>query len=134
MEALQRYLTTSQGQAGYGLSLADYIKGLNMVMFGGNPAELKIPENNGTIAEYLFLYAISGFPGDFDPVVSQNYQYANIKVDFRDHKAETIDRVIAATRDWIAINQKSDNARFLLAGGEIGTLAAVNDVIKGALG
>ena len=134
MEALQRYLTTSQGQAGYGLSLADYIKGLNMVMFGGNTAELKIPENNGTIAEYLFLYAISGFPGDFDPVVSQNYQYANIKVDFKDHKAETIDKVIAATRDWIAINHKSDNARFLLAGGEIGTLAAVNDVIKGALG
>jgi predicted RND superfamily exporter protein len=133
MEALQRYLTTSQGQAGYGLSLADYIKGLNMVMFGGNTAELKIPENNGTIAEYLFLYAISGFPGDFDPVVSQNYQYANIKVDFKDHKAETIDKVIAATRDWIAINQKSDNVRFLLAGGEIGTLAAVNDVIKGAL-
>jgi len=133
MEALQCYLTTSQEQAGYGLSLADYIKGLNLVMFGGNPAELKIPENSSTIAEYLFLYAISGFPGDFDPVVSQNYQYANIKVDFKDHKAETIDKVIAATRDWIAINQKSDNARFLLAGGEIGTLAAVNDVIKGAL-
>jgi hypothetical protein len=130
MEALQRYLTTSQEQAGYGLSLADYIKSLNMVMFGGNPAELKIPENSGTIAEYLFLYAISGFPGDFDPVVSQNYQYANIKVDFKDHKAETIDRVIAATRDWIAKNHTSDQARFLYGGGEIGTLRAVNDVIK----
>ena len=130
MEALQCYLTTSQEQAGYGLSLADYIKGLNLVMFGGNPAELKIPENSGTIAEYLFLYAISGFPGDFDPVVSQNYQYANIKVDFRDHKAETIDKVIAATKDWIAKNHSSDNARFLFGGGEIGILGAVNDVVK----
>jgi hypothetical protein len=133
MDALQRYLTTSQAQAGYGLSLADYIKGLNMVMFGGNPQEFKIPENNGTIAEYLFLYAISGFPGDFDPVVSQNYQYANIKVDFKDHKAATINNVLAATGDWIAKNHQCANARFLYGGGEIGTLGAVNDAIKKAL-
>jgi len=134
MESLQRYLIASHEQAGYGLSLVDYIKGLNMVMFGGDPRELRIPENNGTIAEYFFLYAISGFPGDFDPVVSQNYQYANIKVDFKDHKAETIKTIIAATRDWIAKNHVSDRAKFLYGGGEIGTLGAVNDVIKKALG
>jgi predicted RND superfamily exporter protein len=134
MESLQRHLIDSHNQAGYAVSLVDYIKGLNMVMFDGNLQELRIPENNGTIAEYLFLYAISGFPGDFDPVVSQNYQYANIKVDVRDHKAETITAIIASTRDWIAQNHVTDRARFLYGGGEIGTLGAVNDVIKKALG
>ncbi len=133
MEALQRHLIISHPQAEYGISLADYIKVLNMVMYGGDPAHLKIPENSGTIAEYLFLYAISGFPGDFDPVVNQNYQYANIKIDFKDHKAETINRVVAATRDWISQGHKTEGIRFRMAGGEIGTLAAVNDVIKGAL-
>ncbi len=133
MDALQRHLITSLPQAEYGISLADYIKVLNMVMFGGDVAHLKIPENSGTIAEYLFLYAISGFPGDFDPVVNQNYQYANIKIDFKDHKAETINKAIAATRDWIAREHRCENVGFRLAGGELGTLAAVNDVIHGAL-
>ncbi|MCX5895189.1 MAG: MMPL family transporter [Proteobacteria bacterium] len=133
MESLQRYLITENEQAGYSLSLADYIKGLNMVMMGGNPQEFKIPDNNGTVAEYLFLYAISGFPGDFDPVVSPNYQYANIKIDFKDHKAETINKVISKTQEWIKTNNRNKEIQFLFGGGEIGTLGAVNDEVKRAL-
>ena len=38
MESLQNYLQKNIPEAGYALSLADYIKGLNMVMFAGNPS------------------------------------------------------------------------------------------------
>ncbi len=133
MEALQRHLLEAVPQAGYALSLADYIKGLNFTMFDFNPAELKIPDNDKTIAEYLFLYTSSGFPQDFTPVVDSNYQRANIKVDLKDHKAETINRTIAATREWLDLHHKTDKAEFHYAGGEIGMTAAVNEIIAATL-
>ncbi|MDX1779124.1 MAG: MMPL family transporter, partial [Thermodesulfobacteriota bacterium] len=133
MESLQNYLLENVPEAGYALSLADYIKGLNMVMFGGNPAYFTIPEKNGTIAEYLFLYSISGFPGDFDPVVSPNFQYANIKVDFKDHKADTIKKTLYYTKEWIDKFHKAEGVDFLFAGGVMGTLGAVNEIIEETL-
>ncbi len=133
MESLQNYLQQKIPEAGYALSLADYIKGLNMVMFAGDPRYFTIPDNNGTIAEYLFLYSISGFPGDFDPVVSPNYQYANIKVDFKDHKSDTIKRALLYTREWINNFHKADSVKFLYAGGDIGVLGAVNEIVEETL-
>jgi len=130
MDSLQRYLQKNVPEAGYALSLADYIKGLNMVMFGGDPHYFSVPHNDGTIAEYLFLYSISGFPGDFDPVVSPNFQYANIKVDFRDHRSDTIKRALFYTREWIEKFHKTNQVDFLYAGGEMGTLGAVNEIIE----
>jgi len=133
MEALQQHLLKEIPEIGYAVSLADYIKGLNFVIDGNNPASFVIPENNGTIAEYLFLYSISGFPGDFDPVVSPDYQYANIKFDFKDHRGKTIKKAIAATKDWIKREHKSQAADFKLAGGLIGSTAAVNEIIAKSL-
>ena len=133
MEDFQRHLIAQIPEIGNAVSLADYIKGLNFVIDGNNPASFVIPENNGTIAEYLFLYSISGFPGDFDPVVSPDYQFANIKFDFKDHRGKTIKKAIAATKDWIQREHKSEAADFKLAGGLIGTTAAVNEIIEKSL-
>ena len=133
MESLQSYLQKNIPEAGYALSLADYIKGLNMTMFAGKPRYFTIPENNGTIAEYLFLYSISTFPGDFDPVVSPNFQYANIKIDFKDHTSDTIKNVLFHTKEWIEKFHKATTVNFLYAGGVIGTLGAVNEIIEETL-
>jgi len=130
MDSLKHYLISQIPEIGNAVSLADYIKGLNCVMDNNNPASFKIPENEGTIAEYLLLYSISGFPGDFDPVVSSDYRYANIKFDLKDHRGETIKKTIAATREWIQKEHKTEAADFKLAGGLIGTTAAVNEIIK----
>lgn len=133
MESLQSYLRENIPEAGYTLSLADYIKGLNMVMFAGSPHYFKIPGKDGTIAEYLFLYSISGFPGDFDPVVSPNFQYANIKVDFKDHKSDTIKKALFYTREWIEKFHRVSSVDYLYAGGVMGTLGAVNEIIEETL-
>jgi predicted RND superfamily exporter protein len=133
MESLQNYLQKHIPEAGYALSLADYIKGLNMTMFAGKPRYFTVPENNGTIAEYLFLYSISAFPGDFDPVVSPNFQYANIKFDFKDHRSDTIKKALFYTREWIEKFHKATTVDFLYAGGVMGTLGAVNEIIEETL-
>jgi predicted RND superfamily exporter protein len=129
MDGLQRYLEKEVRGTGRSLSLVEYIKGMNMVMFSGYRKEFIIPDNDKTIAEYVFLYSLTGFPGDFDPVVNPNYQYANIKVDLRDHRAPTIKAVIEKTREWIKQNHKDKNVDFYYAGGTIGMLAAVNEIV-----
>ena len=129
MDSLQRYLESEVRSVGRSLSLVEYIKGMNMLMFSGRPQEYRIPDNDKTIAEYLFLYSLNGFPGDFDPVVNPNYQYANIKVDLKDHKASTINEVIAKTQEWIRLNHHDQSVDFYYAGGNIGMLAAVNQIV-----
>ncbi|MBM3254697.1 MAG: hypothetical protein FJZ08_00100 [Candidatus Omnitrophica bacterium] len=129
MDSLQRYLEKEVKGVGRSLSLVEYVKGMNMVMFSGDRKEYRIPDNDKTIAEFLFLYSLTGFPGDFDPVVNQSYQYANIKVDLADHKSETINQVIKKTDQWIKENHRAEDLDFSYAGGNIGMLAAVNQIV-----
>lgn len=130
MDSLQRYLEREVKGVGRTLSLVEYIKGMNMTMFSGRREEFRIPENDKTIAEYLFLYSLTGFPGDFDPVVNSNYQYANIKVDLRDHRAASINEALQKTEEWIRAHHKAKDVEFAYAGGTIGMLAAVNQTVK----
>ena len=130
MESLQGFLKKEVEEVGHAISLVDYVKALNMVMFAGDRRYFIVPENNKTIAEYLFLYDISAFPGDFDPVVSPDYASANIKLDLKDHKSDTIRKVIAKTEQWLNDNPTNPDARFLYAGGDIGILGAVNEIIQ----
>jgi len=130
MDGLQRYLEREVKGVGRTLSLVEYIKGMNMVMFAGDRKEFRIPDYEKTIAEYVFLYSLTGFPGDFDPVVNPNYQYANIKVDLRDHKASTMNEVIQKTEDWLKVNHVTKDIDFSYAGGNIGMLAAVNQIVS----
>jgi len=130
MDSLQRYLEKEVEGVGRSLSLVEYVKGMNMVMFAGDRKEYRIPDNDNTIAEYVFLYSLTAFPGDFDPVVSPDYKYANIKVDVKDHKSSTINELIKKTDTWITQNHKSSDISFSYAGGNIGMLAAINQIVK----
>ena len=130
MDSLQGFLRKEVRQAGYAISLVDYVKAMNMAVFEGRRGNYSIPLNTKTVAEYVFLYDISSFPGDFTPVVSNDYSFANIKVDLKDHKANTINQIIDKTRQWISnYNTANPRVKFLYAGGDIGILAAINEII-----
>ena len=131
MDSLQQYLLKNVAQAGYAVSVTDYVKGLNFAMFSGDRRYFIIPENNRTIAEYLFLYEISTFPGDFEPVITSDYAKANIKLDLKDHKSSTVTEVISKTKEWLKKNVgKKEGLKFMFAGGDIGMHAAINDIIS----
>ncbi|MBP1722286.1 MAG: hypothetical protein H6Q45_898, partial [Deltaproteobacteria bacterium] len=59
MDGLQRYLEKEVEGVGRTLSLVEYVKNMNRVMFAGDMREYRIPENDQTIAEYLFLYSLT---------------------------------------------------------------------------
>ena len=130
MDDLQNYIVKNLPEAGRAISLVDYIKGFNMIFNGGKFSYYKIPELDATIGEYLFLYSMSGFPGDFDHVVSPDFKNANIKIDMKDHRTSTINKVLSITEKWIKENHKTDRVEFLYPGGIIGILASLNDTIR----
>jgi predicted RND superfamily exporter protein len=130
IESLQGYLRKEVPEAGYAISVVDYIKGLHMTMFAGKREYFRLPEQDRTVCEYLFLYSITNFPGDFNPVVTPDFSTANIKLDLKDHKSSTIEKILAKTKDWVMQNGKNYQLKFLYAGGDLGILAAINDTIK----
>jgi predicted RND superfamily exporter protein len=129
MDALQGYILKEVPQAGSSLSIVQAIKALNMFMFDGKREFFIIPDNDDTIAQYWFLYTLSGFPYDYDHLINRQENIANIKFDLKDHKAKTVDLVVAKTREFL--NSRRDfPATFSFAGGDIGIFYAINDIIK----
>jgi len=129
MDSFQSYLAKEVSQVGSSNSIANAIKALNMFMFEGKIEFFKIPEEDETIAQYWFLYTLSGFPSDYDHLISKDERISNIKFDIKDHKSETVKKVVAKTKLFVAKN-KSSLFKFYYAGGDIGMLYAINEIIK----
>jgi predicted RND superfamily exporter protein len=107
------------------MSLADLAKTINS---GWNEGSLKwrvIARNPAALAQSVSpVETATGFLNDNGSVIP-------VMIYLRDHKAETIKRVIAAVKDFRAIHG-SDRARFQLATGNIGVMAATNEVVAAA--
>jgi predicted RND superfamily exporter protein len=54
---------------------------------------------------------------------------APVMIFLRDHKAKTIERVVAAVKEWRAVNTPA-HATFNLATGNVGVMAATNEEVK----
>ena len=132
MDNFQDYLIKEVPSAGSSLSVVNAIKALNMFMFEGKRDYFKIPDKDKVIAQYWFLYTLSGFPSDYDHLVSRDEKFSNIKFDFKDHKSDTIRLAVKKTKQFFNKN-KFHNIRFWYAGGDIGVLFAINDIIKKTL-
>lgn len=76
---LQEFLN-QQEEVGKTQSIADLIKRINYSMNGDDEAYLSIPERRDLIAQYLFLYSLSGSPQDFDSYVNADYSSAAVWV------------------------------------------------------
>ncbi|MFH1655212.1 MAG: MMPL family transporter [Candidatus Omnitrophota bacterium] len=129
IDNLQLYLLKETPQSGGADSLVNAFKALNMFMLDGKQENFYIPEKQKTISEYWFLYTYSGFPSDFDHVISKDERIANIKFDLKDHKSDTVNSIVSKTRAYLK-DYKGKDVKFSFAGGDIGILFATNDIIK----
>ncbi len=77
MEKLQTFLET-QPDVGKTQSLADLMKQMNQAMHADDAAYYMIPESRDLVAQYLFLYTMSGDPQDFENFVDNDYQRATV--------------------------------------------------------
>ncbi len=129
IDSFQNYLSKEVSEIGSSLSIVNAIKALNMFMFGGKREYFKIPQNDETVVQYWFLYTLSGFPSDYDYLISRDERFSNIKFDLRNHKSITVDLVVEKTKNFFTAH-KFKNIKFYYGGGDIGILYAINQIIK----
>ncbi|MCC6750275.1 MAG: MMPL family transporter [Deltaproteobacteria bacterium] len=130
MEFLQREMETLP-EVGSSASMAAILPGVVASMHGGDPKWELIPKDRfgaGSLVEQIIS---KSEPGDLTRFMTPDYQRAAVTLYLKDHKGETLRRVIAKAKEFIAAHPLAE-AEFLLASGYGGLLAAVNEVITTA--
>ncbi len=127
MTNFQRYME-SQPEVGGSISVADILPQVRRALREGNPMYAELGNDANENAELTYMFVAGSDPGDMDRYQDQYAKNGAVTLFFRDHKGETIRTAIARVQDYVAQNPMK-NAEFLLAGGLVGVLAAVNEVI-----
>ena len=101
IEKTQRF-AEEQPFVGKTLSIVDFLKRMNLAMNGDDPAFNILPNDQELISQYLFLYSISGDPGDFNSYVDYNYRAAKmvilLKTGSNAYVKQLVDRLTAFTQ------------------------------------
>jgi len=101
-ENLQVHLEASEYARGTTVSIADYIKRMNVVMHPGDPAADSVPDSRELIAQYLLLYSMSGDPDDFEDVVDYDYRVANVRAQLASDHSRLAKLAIRDVNDYAA--------------------------------
>lgn len=118
----------SQPEVGASVSLADVVPPMRRVLREGNPRFEEFGATAADNGEILYLFTAATDPGDIDRFVDPQYKDASVTLFFRDHTGETIRTAVARVQEFVSANAAGP-VRFELAGGLVGVLAAVNEVI-----
>ncbi|HEX5658930.1 MAG TPA: MMPL family transporter [Polyangiales bacterium] len=127
MEAFQREMETLD-EVGATSSIADVLPKVIATYHGDDPKWELIPNSKEQSAFFLELIYSSGDPGDLTRFITVDSQKANITLYLRDHKGETLRKVVAHAKKFIEDHPVA-GAKFRLAGGYGGLLAAINEEV-----
>jgi uncharacterized protein len=128
MEDFRRYLL-AQPEAGGTRELATLVKSLNRLWHYNDPVWQVLPPDRVTAANLLFVYE-AGAPNsqavfEYTDRLGKNGQFV---VFYKDTKGDTIREAIARAHKFIA-EHPVEGVQFRLAGGVVGTMAALNEEI-----
>lgn len=127
MEFLQREMETLP-EVGSSASVAAFVPSVISAMHAGDPKWELIPRDRRDAGFFLGMIFSSSEPGDLSRFVTQDAQRATVTLYLRDHKGETLRKVVDHAKKFIK-EHPMEEADFLLASGYGGLLAAVNEVI-----
>ncbi|AQV94164.1 RND transporter [Cupriavidus necator] len=124
---LQRFMG-AQPEVGASLSVADVLPVVNKTLHEGNPRYLDFGKDAQENGELLYMLGSGAEPGDMDRLADPKLQHGSLTLFFRDHQGQTIRTAIARIREYVQANPV-EHGEFRLAGGLVGVLAAVNEVL-----
>jgi hypothetical protein len=128
MERLENYLLESPS-AGGGKSVATLVKTLNKIWHYNDPVWAMIPNSLSEVGGFLFMYeAGETVPRALSSYMDMEAKDALLTIYYKDTKSDTIREAVSRTQDFIRHNS-SEGIQFKLAGGIIGVLAGVNEMI-----
>jgi predicted RND superfamily exporter protein len=99
LEGLQRDLE-EMALVGKTFSVTDYVKRINRVLHGDDPAYDRIPDSSTEIAQYLFLFGMAAKPSDLDNVVDYPFEKTNLWVNLKTWDAQAMRDVMARVRAY----------------------------------
>ncbi len=124
----QRFME-AQPEIGGTVSIADIIPSLKRTLREANPRYEEVGGGKFENAELMYLFVAGSDPGDAERFVdTTQWQNASVTLFFRDHQGETIRTAIARINEFIH-KQSIPKVAIQLAGGFVGVLAAVNEII-----
>ncbi len=127
IEATQRYLESRYDLVGKTQSLADFLKRMNKAMHADDPVYDALPDTRNLIAQYLFLYSMSGDPGDFDSYVDYEYRSSVLWAYLKTDSTAYIETII---RDLKGFTAREFPAGYRVSiGGGMAQGAALNQVM-----
>lgn len=126
MEEIDRFAWRMQNTPGVQstLSMPQLAKIVYNAFNEGNPKMLTLPRDPGAL-----VLAGQRFPSS-SGLLNPNCSAMPVFVFTADHKAETIDTVVAAVNRFIEEQDDNPLVQFRLATGNVGVMAATNDVIE----
>ncbi|MBL4802039.1 MAG: MMPL family transporter [Emcibacter sp.] len=128
MLRFQRYME-AQEEIGGTLSIADILPAVNMTLREGNFRYSELGDSNLVNGELMYMFENAAEPGDLNRFVDVSRTNASITLYFGDRQGTTIRTAIARINQFIDENPEVQQAKIHLAGGVIGVIAAVNEVI-----
>ena len=123
---LQAFLDR-QADVGKTQSLVDLIKRMNQAMHADDPAYYAIPGSRDLVAQYLFLYSLSGDPQDLENFVDTDFRRATIWTFIKNDSTTHADS-IAKNAQAIIADSFPPGVRVQMGGG-LAQVIALNDVI-----
>lgn len=127
MERFQKYME-AQPEVGGSISFADILPAVNRVLREGNARYQELGTSSNQNGELAYMFVSGSDPGDMDRFADAQALNGAVTLFFRDHQGETLRTAIARVKAYIA-QHPMEHAEFLLAGGLVGVLSAVNEVI-----
>jgi len=125
MELIDRYAWTMQNVEGVQsvMSLPQIARQVRQAWFEGSPKWRVLPRNEGGLAH--LVGPVPSALGLNNPDCSA----MPVLIFTEDHRAETIERIVGATEDFIAANRDT-GVELKLASGNVGVMAATNQEIQ----
>ena len=115
MADLQAHME-KQPLVGDTISVVDYIKSMNKALNSGNENFNKIPDSQAQIAEYLFLFSVSGRPQQLDEVVDFDYKTGLITIIIQTDHTKELKRIIDSVNSFVETEFKDLDVDVNLSG------------------
>jgi uncharacterized protein len=144
MDSFKEFMI-NRGYAVMGFSLADNVRAYNRLAHENDPKFDFIPNSPQEVLQIISISFFAAAQKDMDKFISPDFSDANVRLFMRDHKGDTLKRVIAGMKEWIAGQDSriitvsmADRTKRVLAvefkpaGGLGGILAAANELIEKA--
>ncbi|HJW25450.1 MAG TPA: MMPL family transporter [Rhodocyclaceae bacterium] len=133
MAAIERFQAhmLSDPALGGTKAIPGVVRVVNRFTHNDDPRWMQIPDNADEIGGLMFTYmASSPIPGALGEFVNPDENEANMVFYYKDHKAETVSRVVALAEEGVRkIEAEVPGLHIELGGGIIGVTAAANQAL-----